>query len=331
MTTLYVTEDHAFIRKKGRTLLVQIPKQEAKRIPLEQVTEVVLCGDVSFSGAMLRELCEEGIGLGVIGPRHEWVGRWEPPESKAILLRRAQFHTAEDSAKALAIATPMIAGKIRGCRALLMRARRDGSSVDEGVLTSLAELRQLTWQASTLDELRGIEGDAAARYFPAYGDIVSTNGFAFRTRVRRPPDNPINALLSFGYALLGHTTATAVRTVGFDAHLGFLHAVRYGRPSLALDLMEEFRPVIVDALVAAVVRLRVLSPDDFETSATECRLSDRGRRSFLVQYERKLESTVQHPVLRRQVSHRRAIELQARMLAKVLLGEAPVYIPFSKR
>ena len=331
MTTLYVTEAHAFVRKQGRTLVVQLPDRSATRIPLERVTEVVFCGDVSLSGAALRELCDEGIGVGYIGPRGEWVGRWEPTEPKTILLRRAQFRAADDPALALASAQPMVEGKLRNCRALLLRGRREGAAIADDVIAELGRLRGEVTAAPTLDYLRGVEGDAAARYFPAYGQVVSVNGFAFATRVRRPPDNPINAMLSFGYALLTQTTATAVRTVGFDAHLGYLHAVRYGRESLALDLMEEFRPLVVDALVAAVVRLRMLTPADFETTATECRLKPNGRKVFLTQFERKLESTVQHPVLDRQVSHRRAIELQARLLAKVLLGEAPRYVPFSKR
>jgi len=331
MTTVYVTEPHAFLRKQGRTLLVQLPDKSTTCIPLERVTEVVCCGDVSLSGAALRELSEEGIGLGYVGPHGEWVGRWEPAEPKTILLRRAQFRAAEDPGQALEVAKPIVIGKLRNCRALLLRARREGAEIGEGVIADLERLRQAAAVAPTLDQLRGVEGDAAARYFPAYGRLVSVNGFAFATRVRRPPDNPINAMLSFGYALLLGATATAARTVGFDAHLGYLHAVRYGRESLALDLMEEFRPLVVDALVTAIVRLRMLTPSDFETSATECRLTREGRKIFLTQFERKLESTVQHPVLGRQVSHRRAIELQARLLAKVLLGEAPTYVAFSKR
>lgn len=331
MTTVYVTEPRAFVRKQGRTLLVQLPDRSTTRLPLERVTDVICCGDVSLSGAALRELAEEGIGVGYVGPRGEWVGRWEPAEPKTIVLRRAQFRAADDAAVALAVARPMVAGKLRNCRALLLRARRDGADVPEAVVGNLDRLRGEVAAATTMDQLRGIEGDAAARYFPAYGRLVSVNGFAFATRVRRPPDNPINAMLSFGYAVLLGATATAVRTVGFDAHLGFLHAVRYGRESLALDVMEEFRPLVVDALVAAVVRLRVLTPADFEVSATECRLTREARKTFLKQFERKLESTVQHPVLGRQVSHRRAIELQARLLAKVLLREAPAYVAFSKR
>lgn len=332
MTTLYLTEDRAFVRKQGRTLVVQRSgDDERTKVPLERVTEVVCCGDISFSGAALRELCNDGIGVSYIGPRHEWIGRWEPRESKTIPLRRAQFRVADDPEAALAIARPIVAGKIRNCRALLVRARREGAAIDDADLDALASLRARTSHATTLDEARGLEGEAAARYFPAFGRIVSVNGFSFERRVRRPPSDPVNAMLSFGYALLTSVAATAVRTVGFDAHLGYLHAERYGRESLALDIMEEFRPIVVDALVVALVRLKMLTLRDFEQSPTECRLTVDGRRTFLQQFERKLESTVQHPVLGHSVTHRRAIELQARLLAKVLLGEAPAYVAFSKR
>lgn len=331
MTTLYITEPRAFVRKRAGTLVVQRPDQEDARFPLERVSDVVACGDVSFSGAALRELMESGIGVAYVGPRGEWVGRWEPAESKAILLRRAQFRAADNATVALGIARPMVAGKIRNSRALLQRARREGADVDDSVLAALKRLHDTALTAPTMDMLRGIEGNAAAEYFPAFGQLVAVSGFTFKQRLRRPPPDPINALLSFGYALLAHTAATAVRATGFDAHLGYLHAIRYGRESLALDLMEEFRPIIVDALVAAIVRLRMITPNDFVCSPTECRLTDGARRTFLVQFERKLESTVRHPVLARTISHRRAVELQARLLAKHLLGEVSAYVAFSKR
>ncbi|MCC6629131.1 MAG: CRISPR-associated endonuclease Cas1 [Chloroflexi bacterium] len=331
MTTLYVTEDRAFVRKEGRTLLVRRSADQTVRIPLEQVTEVICCGDVSFSGAALRELSADGIGVGYIGPRGEWVGRWEPAEAKTIPLRRAQFRAADDPALTLAIARPMVAGKLRNTRALLLRARREGAAVGDDVLAALEALRGQAATAPTLDSLRGVEGDGAARYFPAFGAIVSVNGFAFRQRQRRPPPDPVNAMLSFGYALLTGVATTAARTVGFDPHLGYLHAMRYGRESLALDLIEEFRPIVVDALVVALIRLKMIAPNDFDRTPTECRLNAQARKVFLTQFERKLDSVLHHPVLDRQVSHRRAIELQARLLAKFLLGEVPAYVSFSKR
>ena len=330
MTTLYVTDERAFVRKNGGVLVVKL-EEGSRTVPLAQVTQVVCCGDVSWSGAALRELAEEGIGVAYVGPHGQWVGRWEPPEGKAVLLRRAQFRAADDEAITLAIARAIVTGKLRNSRSLLMRARRDGSLAGTDEIDAIEGLQDRIGGATTLDQLRGLEGESAARYFAAYGRLISVQGFHFERRMRRPPPDPINAMLSFGYTLLAHAVATAVHCVGFDAHVGFLHAVRYGRESLALDLQEEFRSVVVDALVAALVHKRMIQPGDFTQDATSCRLSDAGRRTFIEQFERKLESEVVHPVLRDRVTHRRAIELQARVLAKFLTGELPAYVSFSKR
>ena len=248
MTTLYVMEAHAFVSKRGGTLVVK-SDAESKTLPLERVTEVVCCGDISWSGAALRELAESGISIAVLGPHDEWVGRWEPRESKTVPLRRAQFRVADDPQRVAAIARGMVTGKVRNSRALLVRARREELYEDAGEIEALGSLlERLTANAYPVDVVRGLEGEAASIYFAAFGRIISRNGFQFITRSRRPPADPANALLSFGYALLAHAAGTAARVVGFDAHVGFLHADRYGRESLALDLMEEFRAPVVDAL-----------------------------------------------------------------------------------
>lgn len=331
MTTLYLMEAHAFVAKKGRTLVVRQEGEVSKSLPLERISEVLCCGDVSWSGAALRELSEMGIGVAYIGPHGEWVGRWEPAETKTVPLRRAQFRAADDEAKRLSIARSIVTGKLRNSRALLLRARRDGMIADCAEIAELDSLARRASVASGVEEARGLEGQGAACYFRAYGRLISVRGFEFRYRVRRPPTDGVNAMLSFGYALLMSMASTTVRSVGFDAHVGYLHYDRYGRESLALDIIEEFRAPIVDALVAALVHRRVIQPKDFERDATSCRLSKPARRSFIEQFERKLESELTHPVLKKRVSHRRAVEIQARILAKCLMGELNAYIPFGKR
>jgi CRISPR-associated protein Cas1 len=333
MTTLYIMEGHAFVSKRGGTLVVKRGNEPARTLPLERVTDVVCCGDISWSGAALRELAEGGVSVAMMGPHDEWVGRWEPQESKTIPLRRAQFRAADDAGRASGIARGIVAGKIRNSRALLVRARREGLYEDAGEIDALGALlaRVDSGPPCAVDVARGIEGEAASIYFPAYGRTISRHGFIFTRRSRRPPADPANALLSFGYALLAHAAGTAVRVVGFDAHVGFLHADRYGRESLALDLIEEFRAPIVDALVAAVIHRRVISAEDFEHEPTGCRLKASARRAFIEQYERKLADEVLHPVLGQRVTHRRALEIQARILAKHLTGELDAYVSFSKR
>ncbi len=331
MTTLYLMEEHSFVGKKGRTLVVRQDRETNKSLPLERVTDVLCCGDVSWSGAALRELAEMGISVAYVGPHGEWVGRWEPSEPKTVPLRRAQFRAADDEGQRLAIARAIVAGKLRNSRALLLRARRDEMLEDCEEIREIEILCRRAVGSANVEEARGLEGQAAACYFRAYGRIVSVHGFEFRERVRRPPTDPVNALLSFGYALLQHVASTAVRSVGFDAHVGYLHYDRYGRESLSLDLMEEFRAPIVDALVAALIHKRMVQARDFEQEGTSCRLSKGARKEFIEQFERKLESEVMHPVLRKRVSHRRAIEIQARILAKLLMGEIEAYIAFGKR
>lgn len=331
MTTLYVLEDHAFVGKQGGTLTVRQPDASIKKLPLARITQVVCCGDVSWSGAALRELAAEGIGVAYVGPYGEWVGRWDPAESKHVLLRRAQFRAADDPKQTLAIARRIIEGKLRNSRALLMRARRESMIVDHGEIEALTALIHRVEHTDQIDLIRGIEGEGSAIYFSAWGRLVSRHGFAYRGRQRRPPPDPINSLLSFGYSLLTHAAGTAVRIVGFDAHVGFLHSERYGRESLALDIVEEFRAPIVDALVAALINRRVLKPDDFNQAPTSCLLKPAARRRFIEQYEMKLDSELVHPVLGTRVTYRRCLELQARVLAKCLIGELPGYVPFCKR
>jgi len=331
MTTLYLTDPRAFVTKRGETLVVRVDGASATTLPLARISQVVCCGDVSWSGAALRELLEDGIAVAYIGPRGEWVGRWEPGESKAVPLRRAQYRAADDPERCRVIAARMVWGKVRNQRALLQRALREGMLAAAPEVAALGALAERLDGVRDVDEARGIEGAAASAYFPAYGRLVSRHGFSFATRQRRPAPDPINAMLSFGYTLLRTSMAVAVRTVGFDAHVGFLHTDRYGRESLALDLMEEFRVPVVDALVAALVNKRVLTPGSFELDATSCRLVAEARKTFIRQYEGKLESELVHPVLGHKVTYRRSLELQARILAKHLSGELPGYVPFTRR
>ena len=246
------------------------------------------------------------------------------------LAAAARFERALEPLQLVAQAHDFADDDQRGRREPGLRRER-GQRAQRTGHDALAALRQRLDAAETVDSVRGIEGEASAVYFRAYGRLVTRHGFTFTTRVRRPPDNPINAMLSFGYVLLTATCASAVRTVGFDAHSGFLHRDRYGRESLALDLCEEFRPVIVDALVAGIVNRRVLKPSDFETDLTGVMLSRDARRRFIELYTRKMAEQVRHPVLMVRVSHERAIELQGRAIAKVLTGEIDRYTPFAKR
>jgi len=331
MTVLYLTEGHSYVSRKGETLEVRSHEGERRVIPLQQVTDVVCYGDVSWSGAALRTLATSGIGIAYLDDLGRWIGRWEPAESKAVLLRRAQFRAADNEEQCIAIARAIVRGKLRNSRNLLLRAQRDGMVEAAEEIAEIGSLMRRVDYAAGVDGARGMEGAAARSYFAAYGRLISTHGFTFSGRNRRPPGDPINAMLSFGYVVLVRTAAAAARIVGFDTHVGYLHRDRYGRESLALDLAEEFRPIVIDALVAALVHKRVMAPDDFIQKPTECRMTDVARKRFIEHFERKLATEIVHPVLQQRTKLRRCVELQARLLGKYLMGEVDGYISFSKR
>jgi CRISP-associated protein Cas1 len=226
-----------------------------------------------------------------------------------------------------------VRGKLKNYRNLLMRSQREhgwdlGKAVAQ-VENAIAPIDR----TEKIDSLRGLEGSGSAAYFGVFGQLIRAEGFAFTTRNRRPPTDPINAMLSFGYALLLHDVQSAVNIVGFDPYLGYLHTERYGRPSLALDLMEEFRPLVVDAMVLGAVNKRVLVAEDFaaEPVSRAVSLSDDGRKAFLRLYEQKKQSKFKHPVLGRQCSYQEAFEIQARLLGKYLMGETTQYPPLVPR
>jgi CRISPR-associated protein Cas1 len=262
-----------------------------------------------------------------------YVGRIESAFSKNSLLRRAQYAAAFDEHRTLSLAKGFVAGKLANLRVTLLRAARntDGLNVDDAV-EALRGAERRAEKAEDLETLRGHEGEGSAAYFKAFGRLIKADGFSFSKRVRRPPTDPVNSLLSFGYALLANDVHAAVNVLGFDPYCGYLHADRYGRPSLALDLMKEFRPVVVDAVVLSCLNKRVIQPDDFVVSLGEvCSLTPDARKKFLLQYEERKATEIQHPIFEYKATYQRCFELQARILAKCIHGELERYEPFVVR
>ena len=211
-----------------------------------------------------------------------------------------------------------------------MRAQRATPERDlQSAITRLEQAIAPINTTQSIDSLRGLEGSGSAAYFGRFGQLLRAEGFQFESRRRRPPTDPVNALLSFGYTLLLHDIQSAVNIVGFDPYLGYLHTQRYGRPSLALDLMEEFRPLVVDAMVLSAINRRTLRPEDFATEplSKAVSLSDEGRRAFLRLYEQKKQSKFKHPVMQKQCTYQESFEIQARLLAKYLMTETNQYPP----
>lgn len=226
-----------------------------------------------------------------------------------------------------------MAAKVQNARTLLRRNLDDASA---GLLLELAQLAERAAEAPSIDVLLGLEGNAARIYFEQFGrllraDDAEVSAFDFTTRNRRPPKDPVNALLSFAYSMLTKDVAVAARLVGFDPYLGFLHQPRHGRLSLALDVMEEFRPILADSVVVSVINTGVVGPADFLSRGVGVTLNAEGRKKFLRAWERRLAEQVTHPVFGYRVSYRRILEMQCRLLARHLLGELPEYPGFRTR
>lgn len=333
MSALYVLEDGAVLRKEGAQVVVVGAKAGVLlKMPLEQVEEIVVVGNATVTAPLVAELLARGIGLAYFSRSGEFLGRLVPETSKNVPLRWAQFRAAADPRAALALARAMVKGKILNQRTLLMRAAREGAPDLAAAIEDLKLLAERVDRAQTLDELRGLEGAASARYFREWPKLLRRVGFRFPGRVRRPPTDPVNAMLSFGYTLLANLVFAACHVVGFDPYVGYLHMDRWGRPALVLDLMEELRPVLVDSLVLALIHRDQVAPEGFETGlGGACRMDRATLRTFLRAWEERRRTLVRHPLLQQEVPYFRVPELQARILAKVLLGEAEEYVPFLTR
>jgi len=330
MSTLYVTQDGAVLRKTGERLKVTLQKDVLLDVPLIKVAQIVLFGNITVTQSALQSLLKQGVDLVFLTGQGRYLGRLEPALSKNGLLRRAQYAAAQAPSDSLKLATGFVCGKLLNMRTILQRAARGGTEADLAPpIDQLQALVKRLNRARSLDEVRGVEGAGTAVYFKVFPQLIKAEGFIFPGRVRRPPTDPVNALLSFGYVLLHNELHSVCNVVGFDPYIGYLHADRYGKPSLALDLMEEFRPVVVNSLVLNLINKRVITPGDFEIGLGQVhRMKTRALKSFLRTYEERKRSEIKHPTLEQRVTYWRSLELQARILAKVLMGELERYTPF---
>lgn len=333
MGTVYVSTDDAFIGKTDERLRVRANKETLLDVPMIKVDGVVVLGRATVSPAAMMELLSRNIPLSFMTGTGRFLGRLEPELNKNVFVRAAQWGAAGESERAVHVVRGFVRGKLKSYRQLLLRAQREGKCKGDGGIGRLEGAIAQIEKAEGIDVLRGLEGAGSAAYFACFDGLIRNREFAFKTRCRRPPTDPVNALLSFGYSLLVHDVQGALNVVGFDPYLGYLHTQRYGRPSLALDLMEEFRPLVVDAMVLAAINRRALSVGDFESEdlSRAVSLTDEGRRTFLRLYEQKKQSKFKHPVMGRQCSYQEAFEIQGRLLAKYLMGEVEQYPPLVLR
>jgi len=289
----------------------------------------VLTAGAGVTTPALHFLLEHGIDLLLITGAGEYRGRLTPAPARNVELRHAQHLRAEDASFCLAVAQAIVAGKIRNCRTMIMRwDDANADPVADRRAAQLALLEARTSEARDLEELMGLEGAAAAQYFAEFGKRLR-EPWLFTRRVRRPPPNPVNCLLSIVYTLLYQNCVTAAEAAGLDPGAGFLHGLHHGRASLAVDLMEEFRPVIADSVVLTVLNKRMLRPEQFQTAAAGgVTLTADGWSVVATQYQARLDTPVRAPGRSRKTTYRKLLEMQARKLRKVIEGAEPHYEPF---
>jgi CRISPR-associated endonuclease Cas1 len=337
---LHVQANRAKIRKRGENLIVESGEDpdhpETRSVRLVDVSQVVLMGNVYITTPTLHELMRREIPVSWYSWGGWFLGHTQGMGHKNVELRTAQYRASFDPAFCLRLAKALIRAKIQNARTFLRRNWRADDSPDE-ILQLLKEDRDRVARAGSLETLLGIEGTAARRYFSRFDALIRKNAddedfpFDFDKRSRRPPTDPVNALLSFAYAVLTRAWTVTVATVGLDAYRGFYHQPRYGRPALALDLMESFRPLIADSSVIQALNNGEVRPDDFVEVAGSVALKPAGRKRFLGVIERRLSQEVTHPLFGYRVEYRRLMELQARLLGRHLLGEIDHYPDFTTR
>ena len=327
---LVVQTPGAQIGQRGDQLLVSVKGEEVRKIPGQQVRAIYCYGAVQITAQAVETCLELGIDVSYFSPAGRFLGLLRGLPASGVDARRGQYRLFELPGVRLQLAKEVVRAKIHNQRVMLMR----NGDVPDRVVQLLASLRDATESARDLTELLGIEGSAAALYFEQFESMLKQRAdwkFDWKGRNRRPPRDPVNALLSLGYSMLAKELTGVCHSVGLDPFLGFMHQPRYGRPALALDLMEEFRPLIADSVAISLINRGELGPEDFIRSANGTFLNDRGRKPFWEAWFRRLDTEVSHPEFSYKMAYRRMLEVQGRQLWRFVRGEALAYHGFVTR
>lgn len=333
---VYVQANRAKVAKAGEVLEIHVDDVKAQTVRLIDCSQLVIFGNVYVTTPTMTTLMSRGIPISWHSYGGWFMGHTIGTGHKNVELRRAQYRNADDDAFCLRVARGLVDAKIRNSRTLLRRNWKNGEAPAILLEEMNIDARRAT-RATSLGSLLGFEGTAAARYFGAFGNLIkeSEDGkgfkFDFTKRNRRPPTDPVNAMLSFAYTLLVRTWTVTLSAVGLDPFLGYYHQPRYGRPALALDLMEPFRPLVADSSVILAINNGEVRPSDFVEVGGRVNLKPEGRKRFIATFERRLATEVTHPLLGYRVSYRQLLELQARLFSRHLLGEIPEYPNFTPR
>lgn len=330
--SLYITRQGAYLHKERETLVIEVEKEKAMQVPIHAIQSIYCFGNVMVSPFLLGFCGENGVHLAFFTEYGRFLGRLQGIQTGNVLLRKAQFRMAENNP--INISRNMIAAKITNSRAVLLRHQRnhDEDLAVKDTITNLSSCLRRLQSANDLDVIRGIEGEAASYYFAVFDHLILPSvgeGFAFTGRNRRPPLDPVNALLSFLYSIVGNDISAALQGVGLDPQVGFLHQDRAGRDSLAQDILEEFRAWYVDRLVLTLINRKQVKASDFTTEMSGAvKMSDEARKTVLTALQTRKQETVIHPYLQEEVQIGLLPHIQALLLARHLRGDLETYPPF---
>lgn len=336
MNTLYVTSPDAYLSLDGENVVVLVEEKEKIRVPLHNLEGIVTFGYTGASPAFMGQCAKRNLALTFLTRHGRFLARVVGESRGNVVLRRQQYRMADQEPEQIKIARNCIAGKIYNSRSVINRALRDhGQRIDEARFKAVSEqLKQsleLARSASSLEELRGYEGEAASRYFSVMDDLILQQkaDFYFRGRNKRPPLDNVNAMLSFVYTLLAHDVAAALETVGLDSYVGFLHTDRPGRISLALDMMEELRAVFADRFVISLINKRMVNGSGFEKQENGAvMMKDDTRKEILRNWQERKQDKIKHPFLEETIEWGLVPHVQAMLLARFIRGDLDGYPPF---
>ena len=331
LNTLYITRQETYLHKERETIVVKQGDDKLGQFPSLAVGNILCFGQVSVSPFLMGYCGEQGIGLAFYTEYGKFLARVQGKQTGNVLLRRTQYRWADNDEKFTAVARLMVAAKIANSRSVLMRELRNhgDNPILQATVEKLATSLRRVQHAGSVEETMGIEGDAANSYFGVFNELIHSDGFAFSGRVRRPPTDPVNALLSFVYSLITHDCSSALQGVGLDPYVGFLHKDRPGRVSLALDLLEEFRAPWADRFVLTLINRRQIQLSDFVTEASGAvRLSDDARKNLLAAWQERKQTEINHPYLEESVPLGLLPHCQSMLLARHIRGDMEYYPPY---
>ncbi len=331
LNTLYITKQESYLHKERETIVIKLGGEKLGQFPAISINNILCFGQISVSPFLMGFCGEQGIGLAFYTEYGKFLARIQGKQTGNVLLRREQYRWADDNEKSIKIARLMVAAKIANARSVFMREVRnhgDNRLLSVAINQLAASLRRAE-HAEAVSEAMGIEGDAANTYFSVFNELLRGSGFVFSGRVRRPPTDPVNALLSFAYTLITHECSSALQGVGLDPYVGFLHQDRPGRVSLALDLLEEFRAPWADRFVLTLINRKQIHLKDFITEGSGAvRLKDDARKIFLTAWQERKQVEVLHPYFNEKVRVGLLPHCQAMLLARHIRGDTKFYPPY---